>query len=184
MAFFEPDKYFSRISHIDIERDLLARGLSHALLDIDNTILPRDVRELPRDVGVWLARARDAGVSFCLVSNSTQSDTMGPLSEKLGIPLVMRSMKPLPQGYLRGMRLLGGTSKDTVMIGDQMITDVVGAHLVGMKAYMVAPLAEKELPHTAIFRWMERVMLGDQVPEPMTPVTRQMLEDVAAGRLG
>ena len=179
MALFEPDKYFSRISHIDIERDLLALGLTHALLDIDNTILTRDTRELPRDVGVWLGRARDAGVSFCLVSNSTRDDTMLPLSERLGIPVVMRSYKPLPQGYLRGMRLLGGTSEDTVMIGDQMVTDVVGAHLLGMRAYMVAPLVEKDLPHTVVFRWMERVMLGDQKPEPVTPATQQMLEEAA-----
>ena len=177
MAFFEPDKYFSRISHIDIERDLLALGLKNVLLDIDNTILTRDTRELPRDVGVWMGRARDAGISFCLVSNSTQEATMLPLSERLGIPVVMRSLKPLPQGYLRGMKLLGGTSADTVMVGDQMVTDIVGAHLVGMKAYMVAPLVEKDLPHTVIFRWMERVMLGDQKPEPVTPATQQMLEE-------
>lgn len=181
MPLFTPDKFFSRISHIDIERDLRAQGLIHALLDIDNTILTRDTRELPRDVGVWLGRARDAGITFCLVSNSTQAETMSALSERLDIPVVLRSMKPLPQGYVRGMRLLGGTSKDTVMIGDQMVTDVVGAHLVGMKAYMVAPLAEKELPHTAIFRWMERVMLGDQVPEPVTSATQKMLEEVARG---
>ena len=179
MAFFEPDKFFSRISHIDIERDLLSCGLTHVLLDIDNTILTRDTRELPRDVGVWLGRARDAGITFCLVSNSTQTQTMEALSERLEIPVVLRSMKPLPQGYLRGMRLLGATSKDTVMVGDQMVTDIVGAHLVGMKAYMVAPLVEKDLPHTVLFRWMERVMLGDQVPEPVTSATRQMLEDEA-----
>lgn len=181
MPFFAPDKYFSRISHIDIERDLRAKGLTHALLDIDNTILTRDTRELPRDVGVWLGRARDAGITFCLVSNSTQDEEMARLSERLGIPVVIRSYKPLPQGYMRGMRVLGGTSKDTVMIGDQMITDIVGAHILGMKAYMVAPLAEKELPHTAIFRWMERVMLGEQVPEPVTPATQKMLEEVARG---
>ncbi|MBR5259910.1 MAG: YqeG family HAD IIIA-type phosphatase [Eggerthellaceae bacterium] len=177
MAFFEPDKFFMRISHIDIERDLLSLGLKHALLDIDNTILTRDTRELPRDVAVWLGRARDAGITFCLVSNSTQEQTMQELSERLDIPVVLRSMKPLPQGYLRGMRILGGTKEDTVMIGDQMATDIVGAHLVGMKAYMVAPLVGVDLPHTVILRWMERVMLGDQTPEPLTPATQQMLDE-------
>lgn len=170
-----------RISHIDIERDLLSRGLTHVLLDIDNTILTRDTRELPRDVGVWLGRARDAGVSFCMVSNSMQEETMQELSERLDIPVVLRSCKPLPQGYVRGMRLLGSNRKNTVMVGDQMVTDILGARLIGMKAYMVAPLVGVDLPHTVIFRWMERVMLGEQVPEPLTPATQQMLEEVAEG---
>lgn len=35
MALLTPDRYFSRISAIDIERDLLGCGLTHVLLDID-----------------------------------------------------------------------------------------------------------------------------------------------------
>ena len=42
MALLTPDRYFSRISAIDIERDLLGCGLSHVLLDIDNTVRARD----------------------------------------------------------------------------------------------------------------------------------------------
>ena len=55
MTFLEPDRYFSRLSHVDIERDILALGFRHVLLDVDNTILTRDTHEVPRDVGVWLA---------------------------------------------------------------------------------------------------------------------------------
>lgn len=42
MTFLEPDRYFSRLSHVDIERDILALGFRHVLLDVDNTILTRD----------------------------------------------------------------------------------------------------------------------------------------------
>ena len=41
MPLLEPDRYFSRLSHVDIERDLLALGFRFVLLDIDNTILTR-----------------------------------------------------------------------------------------------------------------------------------------------
>lgn len=60
MALLTPDRYFSRISAIDIERDLLGCGLTHALLDIDNTVRARDTGCVPRDVGMWLGRAREA----------------------------------------------------------------------------------------------------------------------------
>ncbi|MFQ9178642.1 MAG: hypothetical protein ACLR3C_01115 [Eggerthella lenta] len=38
MAFLEPDRYFARISRIDIDRDLLALDFRNVLLDVDNTI--------------------------------------------------------------------------------------------------------------------------------------------------
>ena len=52
MALLTPDRYFSRITCVDIDRDLIGCGRIHVLLDIDNTILARDIREIPRDVGM------------------------------------------------------------------------------------------------------------------------------------
>ena len=57
MPYLQPERYFSRISHINIERDLLACGFRYVLLDIDNTILSRATHDVPRDVGLWLAQA-------------------------------------------------------------------------------------------------------------------------------
>lgn len=45
-------------------------------------------------------------------------------------------------------------------------TDVLGAHLTGMKAYMLQPLVEQDLPHTLLLRNVERAILGDRTPEP------------------
>ena len=70
MPFVSPDKYFSRITRINVERDLLASGLRFVLLDIDNIILTRDTREIPADVREWLDRAQAAGIAFCLLSNN------------------------------------------------------------------------------------------------------------------
>ena len=52
----------------------------------------------------------------------------------------------------------------TVVIGDQLITDVFGAHFLGMTAYMVCPLVETDLWHTLLLRKVERVILGDKKP--------------------
>lgn len=55
--------------------------------------------------------------------------------------------------------------KTTLMIGDQLITDVLGAHFMGMKAYMVCPLVEQDLKHTLLLRNVERFFIGDLHPE-------------------
>lgn len=164
MAFFQPERYFSRLSRIDIDGDLLARGFTHVLLDVDNTILTRDTSEVPRDVGMWLARARDAGISFCLLSNNWHG-TVRELAATLGLPIVDHAIKPLPPAFLMARGKIGGTREDTVVVGDQLVTDVLGAHFLGMCAYMLAPLVETDLPHTLILRNFERLVMGDRRPE-------------------
>lgn len=166
MSFFEPDRYFSRITAIDVDRDLLGCGLSAVLLDIDNTVRSRATGAIPRDVGVWMGHARDAGVQFCLVSNNWHSSVYAFAGE-LDLPIVAKSCKPLPHGYLAAMHKLGASRAQTVAIGDQLLTDVVGAHTVGIKAYLVCPLAEVDLRHTLVLRTLERGLIGGQVPEPV-----------------
>ena len=164
MALFKPDRYFARITRIDIERDILAQGYHCVLLDIDNTILSRETNAIPRDVGVWLGQARDAGIAFCLVSNNWHAN-VHELAADLGLPIVAKAMKPFPAAFICARGKIGAKRAETVVIGDQLMTDVVGAHLAGMKAYLLAPLVEKDLPHTLLLRKVERVLMGDREPE-------------------
>ena len=165
MDLLTPDRYFSRISHIDIERDLLAAGIEAACLDIDNTILTRDTREVPRDVAFWLAKARERGIGFCLVSNNWHSDVF-QIAGQLDLPIVAKAVKPSPHGLLLAMRKMESNRQNTVMIGDQLFTDVLAAHLAGMRAFMLQPLVDQDLPHTLMIRNIERVFLRARIPEP------------------
>lgn len=154
MAFLQPDKYFSRITRVDIQRDLLSCGLRFVLLDIDNTILTRDTREVPADVSAWLAAAQAAGVEFCLVSNNWH-ETPFRVAKQLSLPLVAKAMKPLPKGFSQALDKLGAARVQAVAIGDQLSTDIVGAHAAGMKGYLVQPLVEQDLAHTVVIRKIE-----------------------------
>ena len=164
MSFLEPDRYFSRLSQVDIDRDLLALGYRHVLLDVDNTILTRDTHEVPRDVGFWLAKARDAGLTFCLVSNNGH-EGVDQLANRLSLPIVAKAVKPLPPAFLAAMKKIDAVRADTVVIGDQLVTDVMGAHFLGMKAYLLAPLVEQDLRHTLLLRNFERMVMGGRQPE-------------------
>ena len=179
MALFKPDRYFARITRIDIERDILAQGYRFALLDIDNTILSRETSAIPHDVGAWLARARDAGITFCLVSNNWHG-SVRELADELGLPIVAKAMKPFPAAFVAARGKIGARRAETLVIGDQLMTDVVGAHLAGMKAYLVAPLVEKDLPHTLALRKIERLLMGDREPEGATAATQ--VGSVSEGR--
>jgi hypothetical protein len=165
MAIYDPDKYFSRITHIDVKHDLLARGIKYALLDADNTIVSRATHAVPHDVAVWLESARAQGVSMCLLSNNWHQ-SIYERARELDLPVVAKACKPLVHGYVFALRKIGADRRQTVCIGDQLFTDVVGAHLAGMKAYLVQPLVEEDLKHTLMLRNVERALLGGRVPEP------------------
>lgn len=164
MAFLEPDRYFSRISNINIKNDIIDDGFTHILLDIDNTIFTRDTHEVPRDIALWLSQARNAGLKICLLSNNWHQG-VHELAEKLDLPIVSHAVKPLPPAYVIALRKIRATRKTTLAIGDQLITDVIGAHILGMKAYLVCPLVEKDLKHTLLLRNLERALIGHLEPE-------------------
>ncbi len=165
MALHVPERYFQRISAIDVQRDLLDCGYTHVLLDMDNTLVSRRTHDVPRDARKWLAQVREAGVGVCLVSNNWHA-TPYEWGEELDIAVVAKACKPLPHGFLTARGVLGARSADTVVVGDQISTDVLGAHLLGMAAYLVCPLAEEDLKHTQIVRAFERSLMGERQPEP------------------
>ena len=167
MSLLEPDRYFSRVSAVSLNDDLLALGFTHVLLDMDNTILSRATHSVPLDVMKWIGDAKRAGIHLCLLSNNWHR-TPYATGEALALPVVAKAMKPLPSGFAAATRKIGGTRADTVVVGDQPSTDVLGAHLAGMRAYLVAPLVEEGEPgHTRFVRALERALIGS--PEGRDP---------------
>lgn len=164
MPLLEPDRYFARVTRISPEADLAACGFENVLLDMDNTILSRLSHDVPRDVRVWLGEVRKAGIAICLISNNWHASPY-ELAEELDLPVVAKACKPLPHGYLAARAKLGARSANTVVVGDQLSTDVLGAHMLGMKAYLVCPLVEQDLRHTQVLRSVERALLGQRAPE-------------------
>ena len=65
-----PDRYFDRVSRIDVAKDIVDAGFTHVLIDMDNTILSRETGEVPVDVRAWMRKLKAAGVAICLLSNN------------------------------------------------------------------------------------------------------------------
>ena len=154
MSLIQPDRYFSRTSAINVEWDIVGKGFTHVLLDIDNPILSRADHQVPADVRRWLVRVRAAGVKMCFLSNNFHGNVFD-LARELDLPIVAKALKPLPHGFVMARN----------KIGDQLSTDVIGAHLAGMKAYLVCPLVEEDLKHTMFVRSIERAFISDKEPE-------------------
>lgn len=178
MSLLTPDRYFSRISDIDIEVDLIQAGRICLLLDMDNTILSRKTHDVPRDIVSWIARAKQGGVRLCIVSNNWHT-SVHEVGKLLSIPVVGKALKPLPFGFFSGRNVIGARSSNCVVIGDQLSTDVLGAHLLGMPAWLVAPLACEEPPHTQLIRRFEQGFIDKSIPEGATCNSLPCIEDTS-----
>ena len=164
MALLRPDRYLSNLTCLDVERDIRQAGFTHLLLDVDNTILPRDADEIPADIEAWIGEAREAGIAICLHSNDWHGHVIA-VAERLGLPLVRGCVKPLPHGFAAARRRIGAPRATTLVVGDQLVSDVWGAHLSGLTVYLLEPLSSSDLWHTLAFRHIERGILRGMQPE-------------------
>ena len=157
-----PDHFVSSVLDITPER-LDEMGFSSMLLDLDNTLLPRGEDDIPAEIRDWCSTIAGSGIGVCLVSNNWQG-RIQQVAGDLGFHLVSKAVKPLPPAFLLGMRRLNSRPRDTVMVGDQYFTDVLGARIVGMTSIMVRPLVEHDLPHTLMLRHVERLIMRGRGP--------------------
>ena len=158
MGLFRATRYVASLPLLDVD-ELVADGVRLVLLDRDNTCVPRDAAEPPAEVMAWLDRAREAGLKLCLVSNNFHSSQVRGSAEHMGVDVVDHAMKPLPFALVRAMRLMGSMPGETVMIGDQVFTDVVAGNLAGVRTVLVRPQSRKDLWYTHVFRVFERLAL-------------------------
>ena len=159
---FSPDLYYSHVTNVDLD-DLSRRGVRNLLMDLDNTLLPRDTSDVSVAVRTWLAELPERGFSAALVSNNWHSHVFD-VADDLGLPIAAKALKPFPGAFRRGLKSLGGRAENTAVIGDQIFTDVLGGNLVGMTTVLVLPLSTSDLPHTLALRHLERIVLAGRKP--------------------
>lgn len=131
--------FFDRVSYIDVHRDIIDFGIKSVVLDIDGTLRNRINGETPDDVRDWIWRCRESGLLVCLLSNNFHS-RVSEFADELGLPLFSEAWKPYPAAFRDVMRELGTSPEETLMVGNNRIVDIVGAHSVGMRAYLVRPI--------------------------------------------
>ena len=149
MRIFSPKRYVASVDRIDLDA-LWADGKRAILLDRDNTLVPRDTEQVPAAVSAWLDAARAKGFKLCMVSNNWHRDQV-----------ISHAMKPAPFALKAGLKRLGATADEAVLIGDQLYTDVWSGNFAGVDTILVKPQATQDLWYTQIFRIFERRALRD-----------------------
>ncbi len=134
-----PDRLYER--YTDVTPEILsALGVTLLLCDLDYTLAPRSVPEPDGTLYRWLAACREAGITVAILSNNRSSRRVERFCSQLGIWYVGHAGKPGTRGYREAMERAGTDRAHTAMLGDKLLTDVLGAKRSGVLALMVEPL--------------------------------------------
>lgn len=134
----KPDVKFHGITDITVEA-LEKFGIKALLLDVDNTMSTHHGTVLTDGLCEWIAAMQQSGIKLMVLSNSKRR-RIEPFANRIGLPFISLGCKPLPTGYLRGVKALGEKCKNTAIVGDQIFTDVLGGNIVGVKTVLLTPI--------------------------------------------
>ena len=154
--FLYPDAYLASAYQIDYDR-LYKKGYRGLIFDLDNTLVPHGAPADERAVNLF-ARLREIGFTCVLLANN-QEPRVKSFCMQVKALYIFKAGKPMPGAYRRAMDMMHTNCSNTVFIGDQIFTDVMGANLAGIPSILVKPINPKEEIQIVLKRYPEKLVL-------------------------
>jgi HAD superfamily phosphatase (TIGR01668 family) len=156
---FIPSDYKHSFFDIDFD-DLYKKGYRYIISDLDNTLISYDEKLPTETIKNKFKAIKDLGFEIVLLSNNHQP-RIDLFANKLGVRGFAKAKKPLKKGFEIAVQSMDGATKEkTIVIGDQLITDIYGANRYKVSSILVDPLKKKtEKWYTKANRVLEKRML-------------------------
>ena len=157
MSFLYPGEYIDSTYSIDFDK-LYKQGYRGIIFDIDNTLVPHGAPADERAISLF-THLKEIGFSCMLLSNNKEP-RVKMFNDAVGVDYIYKAGKPKPSGYKKAMHRLGTTTDNTLFVGDQIFTDIVGANLAGIRTILVKPIHPKEEIQIVLKRFLEKPILA------------------------
>ena len=151
---FIPYAHSGSLYEIDI--DFFKRNNVKTLfMDLDNTLDSYRAREPKENTIEYVQKLKKAGITPVIISNNKYKRVSG-YANLLGVECLASARKPFSK-RLKGEILKRGLSNDDVMlVGDQMMTDVLAAKGAGIRVVLTEKLVKEDQWTTHINRLFDR----------------------------
>jgi len=164
MKLLTPDYYEDNIFNINLNK-LKKDGIKLILTDIDNTIVPYGLAKPTKAIFDWFEKVKTLGFDVCFLSNNN-FERVDLFNKELGYYAIHKANKPLPFSYNKCVKKYNVTKNETVFIGDQLFTDVLGAKVAGVKCILVKPIRMDEEDFQIQFkRKVEKLLYKKVLPK-------------------
>lgn len=159
---FYPDEYYVSTYVIDFEQ-YYKEGYRGVIFDIDNTLVPHGAPADERSIKLF-GRLKTIGYDTVLLSNNKEGRVV-MFNEPIGTNMIWKAGKPLPENYRKAMEMMNTDTTNTLFVGDQLFTDILGAKNAGIRALLVKPMNPKEEIQIVLKRKLEAIVLHSYLKE-------------------
>ena len=168
LHLFCPDFCCASITDISVKW-LKSHAVKTIILDVDNTLLPWDSNVPTAENVEWIKSLKNAGFRLILLSNNG-GKRLEAICQTVDLPAISWAAKPLSLGFRRALHRLQLKKREEVLvIGDQIITNVLGAKQFGLKVLLVESLSQKEFIVTRLTRKIERAVIKKLTHKGLMP---------------
>jgi len=154
---FYPNLYLNNVKEIDLEL-LKKNNIQGLILDVDNTLIDY-YRTMLDGIEKWCKDLKNSGIKMCIVSNTNKIDKVKKVANTLDIPFISFAKKPSRRGLRKAMAILELEAEAVAVVGDQIMTDILGGNRAGMFTILTKPLDKKDIFITKVKRPFEKMII-------------------------
>ena len=154
---FFPDYYYPNVESIPYET-MQKENIQAIIFDLDNTLVDYKYNYSDK-LKQWISDLKDKNIKFCILSNTPRRKKLNGIADIFGMTYISNASKPHVKGFKKAMKILKTPKENTVIVGDQLFTDVWGGNRFGIKTILVNPITKHEWLITRIKRPLERKIL-------------------------
>lgn len=158
LKLFTPNYYIHSYRALRPEF-LKEHHISLLICDIDNTLVPHDVALPDDEVKAFLKGIQDAGIQIVFVSNNVE-ERVKTFAQDLHIPYYFFALKPLPITYRKMLKDFHVKKSEVAVLGDQLMTDILGANMMRFYTILTAQVVERDLSFTKFNRVFENMVFS------------------------
>ncbi|MEH6941173.1 YqeG family HAD IIIA-type phosphatase [Bacillus sp. JJ722] len=158
LKLFLPSEHVKSIFEIT-PQSLIDKGIKGIITDLDNTLVEWDRPNATPKLIEWFNDMQAHGIRVTIVSNNNEKRVRA-FSDPLKIPFIFRARKPLARAFKKAIADMGIKKEESVVIGDQLLTDVLGGNRSGFHTILVVPVAQSDGFFTKFNRQVERRILS------------------------
>lgn len=130
-------------------------GVKTILIDLDNTLDSHKVNLPSERAKDFVKMLEENKIDLIIVSNNF-SKRVKAYADALGIYMTSMNLKPFPFKINKLLKEKGLKKEETLLIGDQLLTDILAGNRAGLKTILVDPLTSDVQSLTKIRRLFER----------------------------
>ncbi|MBI5020556.1 MAG: YqeG family HAD IIIA-type phosphatase [Ignavibacteriales bacterium] len=135
-------------------REVIDSTIKGIVFDIDQTLIPYGQTIIDKHILEEIDKLKQ-NYSCCLLSNYpkmiSRTNRLNNIENQLGIPVVLaEKKKPDPVAFRASIEKLKLMPGQIAMVGDRILTDIIGAKNCGFKTVLVKPLDAKTDPYVMV----------------------------------